>query len=59
MISLFVQGLFISFLGAVLLLLIQIHEPDGRQKRLLKFLVVAAGTAAIAHRLLLIYGADF
>jgi hypothetical protein len=59
MISLFLHTFFVSFIAFVLLSIIHAHERDGRNKRLLQFLVVAAGTAAIAHRLLLMYGVDF
>ncbi len=56
---LFFHTLFISFLALVLPSIIHAHERDGRKRRLPNFLVVAAGTAAIAHRLLLMYGEDF
>ena len=59
MISFLVHTAFISFIALVLLTIIHVHERDARMMRLLTFLVVAAGGAAIVHRLLVLYGIDF
>jgi hypothetical protein len=59
MISFLIHAAFISFIVLVLLSIIHIHERDARMMRLLTFLVVAAGGAAIVHRLLVLYGIDF
>ena len=49
-----IHSLFICFIAAVLLWLIQTHERNARMGRLLIFLVVAAGGAAIVYRFLLL-----
>jgi len=54
-----IHTLFICFIAFVLLSIIHVHERDPRMMRLLTFLVVAAGGAAIVHRLLVLYGIDF
>jgi hypothetical protein len=48
------HSLFICFLATVLLWLIETHERNARMRRLLIFLVVAAGGAAIVYRFLLL-----
>jgi hypothetical protein len=49
-----IHVLFICFIAAVLLWLIEAHERDARMRRLLIFLVVAAGGATIVYRFLLL-----
>jgi len=59
MISFLIHTAFISFIGAVLVSIIDIHEPDVRMRRMLTLLVLATGGAAIVNRLLVLSGVDF
>jgi hypothetical protein len=59
MILFFLHGTIIGFLAVFLLANIHIHERDPRMKRLLIFLVLMTGGAAIVNRLLVLYGVDF
>jgi hypothetical protein len=49
-----IHALFICFIATVLLWLIGTHERNARMRRLLIFLVVAAGGASIVYRFLLL-----
>jgi hypothetical protein len=41
----------IGFVGAILFLLVDKHEPDGPMARLLKFLILFVAGVAILHKL--------
>ena len=41
----------IGFVGAILFLLVDKHEPDGPMARLLKFLILFVASVAILHKL--------
>jgi len=47
------------FNGAVLVSIIDIHEPVARMRRMLTLLVLATRGAVIVNRLLVLYGVDF
>ena len=46
--------MFICFIGSVVFWLLDKYERDARVARLLRFLVVAAGTATIVNQFLLL-----
>jgi hypothetical protein len=51
--------MFICFIGSVVFWLVDEYERDARVARLLKFLVLAAGTATIVNRFLPLIGVEF
>jgi hypothetical protein len=56
MIAFIIHTMFICFIGSVVFWLVDKYERDARVARLLRFLVVAAGTATIVNQFLLLIG---
>ena len=53
------HAVFICFIAFILLWIVGTHERKAWLRRLLQFLVMTTGGAAIMHPLLLLYGIDF